>query len=359
MAEPDKAVIAFRRETLHAIVIHAPHDLRLEDAALPAIGPHDVQVRIQAGGICGSDLHYYHHGGFGTVRLREPMILGHEIAGTVEAVGAAVQSVAPGDIVAVNPSRPCGVCRYCLAGQANHCLDMLFYGSAMRMPHVQGGFRERLVCTEAQAVLVAPGTTANIAAFAEPLAVCLHAARQAGPLMGRRVLVTGAGPIGALAVLVARYAGAQEVVSTDLLDEPLALVRAAGADLTVNMRTEPTGLDRFRANKGYFDVVFEASGSSAALTAAFDVVRPGAVIVQLGLAAADMTLPINVVVGKEITLRGTFRFHEEFALAVHVLVTGAIDVRPLLTEIVPMAHAKAAFDLAGDRRRAMKVQLAF
>jgi len=343
---------------MRAIVIHAPRDIRVEESALADLGPHDVQVRIQAGGICGSDLHYYQHGGFGTVRLQEPMILGHEIAGTVAAVGAAVRSVAAGDLVAVNPSRPCLVCRYCLDGRSNQCLDMRFYGSAMRMPHVQGGFRESLVCTEAQAVRVKPGTEPGLAAFAEPLAVCLHAARQAGPLMGRRVLVTGAGPIGALSVLVARYAGAREVVATDLLDEPLALVRAAGADATVNMRGEPAGLDRFKADKGYFDVVFEASGSEHALIAAFDVARPGAVIVQLGIGSA-MTLPMNVLVAKEFNLRGTFRFHEEFALAVDVLAAGTIDVRPLLTATVPMAEAKAAFELAGDRRRAMKVQLAF
>ena len=343
---------------MRAIVIHAPRDIRVEETAPADLGPHDVQIRIQAGGICGSDLHYYQHGGFGTVRLQEPMILGHEIAGTVAVVGAAVRSVAVGDLVAVNPSRPCGVCRYCLDGRSNQCLDMRFYGSAMRMPHVQGGFRESLVCTEAQAVRVKPGTDPGLAAFAEPLAVCLHAARQAGPLMGRRVLVTGAGPIGALCVLVARYAGAREVVATDLLDEPLALVRAAGADATVNMRTDPSGLDRFKADKGYFDAVFEASGSEQALIAAFDVARPGAVIVQLGIGSA-MTLPMNVLVAKEFDLRGTFRFHEEFALAVDVLAAGTIDVRPLLTATVPMAEAKAAFDLAGDRRRAMKVQLAF
>lgn len=344
---------------MRAIVIHPPHELRVEEtAAPPALGPQDVQIRIRAGGICGSDLHYYQHGGFGTVRIREPMILGHEMAGMVEAVGSGVQSVAVGDVVAVNPSRPCGICRYCMEGRSNHCLDMRFSGSAMRMPHMQGGFREHLVCDQAQAVRMPPGTDPSIAAFAEPLAVCLHAARQAGPLMGKRVLVTGAGPIGALTVLVARHAGASEIVVTDLLDEPLALLRAAGADATVNMRTEPTGLDRFKADKGYFDVVFEASGSGAALLAAFDVARPGAVIVQVGL-GGDMTLPMNLVVSKEFSLRGTFRFHEEFALAVDVLARGAIDVRPLLTVTLPMDQARDAFELAADRRRAMKVQIAF
>jgi L-idonate 5-dehydrogenase len=141
------------------------------------------------------------------VRLKQPMILGHEIAGDVMEVGAEVARVRPGDHVAVNPSQPCGHCRFCLDGQPNHCSDMRFYGGAMRMPHMQGGFREVLVCTEAQAVPVPTSLSLELAVFAEPLSVCLHAARQAGPLLGKRVLVTGTGPIGALAILVARQAG--------------------------------------------------------------------------------------------------------------------------------------------------------
>ena len=131
-----------------AVVIHGSRDLRLEETEVPALGPSDVEVRIAAGGICGSDLHYYQDGGFGTVRIKEPMVLGHEIAGTVTAVGTLVDKVRPGDKVAVNPSRPCNACRYCLEGLSRHCLNMLFYGSAMRFPHVQGGFRQRLVAEE-------------------------------------------------------------------------------------------------------------------------------------------------------------------------------------------------------------------
>jgi L-idonate 5-dehydrogenase len=342
---------------MKAAVIHAARDLRIEGTAPPTPGPHEVAVRIRAGGICGSDLHYYQDGGFGTVRIKEPFIPGHEIAGEVQEVGDAVTRVRPGDRVAVNPSRPCGHCRYCLEGTARHCLDMRFFGSAMRFPHVQGGFREVLVCAEEQAVPIPEGLSMELAAFAEPLSVCLHGGTQAGPLLGRRVLVTGTGPIGALAVLVARHAGAREVVATDLADTPLALARQIGADLAINMRTEPEGLDRFKADKGFFDTVFEASGSGAALTSALDVARPGAVIVQLGLGGA-MQLPINTLVAKEIQLRGTFRFDVEFGWAVDFLASGAIDVSPLLTEVIPLDEAVRAFELAADRSRAMKVQLA-
>jgi L-idonate 5-dehydrogenase len=343
---------------MKAVIIHAPHDLRIEESEIPPVGPHDVKVHIRAGGICGSDLHYYQHGGFGAVRLRQPMILGHEIAGEVMEVGPAVTTIRPNDRVAINPSQPCGHCKFCLEGMPNQCLDMRFYGSAMRMPHMHGGFREILVCTEAQAVKLPDGLTVQTAAFAEPLSVCLHAVRQAGPLLGKRVLVTGTGPIGALAIMVARHAGAREVVATDITDAPLAIARRIGADRALNSR-DPDALTPFKSDKGYFDTALEASGSGIALSGALEVVRPGGVIVQLGLAGGEMTLPINLLVAKELSLRGTFRFHEEFHWAVDFLATGAIDVAPLLTEVIPFADSVRAFDLAADRTRAMKVQLAF
>ena len=127
---------------MRAIVIHAAKDLRVEQREDEPVGPGEVAVRIEAGGICGSDLHYYNHGGFGAIRLREPMILGHEIAGVVAELGSGVAGLSVGDRVAVNPSRPCHRCRFCLRGLPNHCLHMRFYGSAMPMPHIQGGFRE-------------------------------------------------------------------------------------------------------------------------------------------------------------------------------------------------------------------------
>jgi L-idonate 5-dehydrogenase len=236
---------------------------------------------------------------------------------------------------------------------------MRFYGSAMRMPHMQGGFREFLVCPAAQAIPVPAGTPLELAAFAEPLSVCLHAARQAGDLMGARVLVTGAGPIGALCILVARHAGAREIVATDLAEAPLAMARRIGADDAFNLRDHPDALAPFAAEKGRFDVVFECSGSGAALAGAIPVARPCATIVQVGIGGSETPVALNVLVAKEITLRGTFCFHAEFAQAVAVLARGAIDVAPLLTETLPLADAVRAFDLASDRSRAMKVQLAF
>lgn len=343
---------------MKALVVHAQRDLRIDEVECPAVGPGEVMVRIRAGGICGSDLHYYLHGGFGTVRVQEPMILGHEMAGEVLETGAGVTNLGVGERVVVNPSRACGQCRFCQEGKANHCLDMRFYGSAMRMPHVQGGFREFLVCPATQAIPVPADLPLEQAVFAEPLAVCLHAARQAGSLHGRRVLVTGSGPIGALCVMVARHAGARQIAVTDLADAPLAAAKRVGADLALNVATDPQALVPFAADKGCFDVAFEASGAGSALAGALQAVRPGGTIVQVGIASTEATIPLNVLVAKEITLRGTFRFHEEFAWAVFLLATRAVDVMALLTEVVPLADAVRAFDLAADRSRSMKVQLA-
>jgi L-idonate 5-dehydrogenase len=343
---------------MRAIVAHAAKDLRVESVADVALGAHDVRVRIAAGGICGSDLHYYNHGGFGIVRLREPMVLGHEIAGVIEAVGEDVERVGIGDRVAVNPSRPCNKCAFCLEGRQNQCLDMRFYGSAMRFPHVQGGFREALVCEEGQAHVVAAGVTLGEAAMAEPLAVCLHGARRAGPLLGKKVLITGSGPIGALGVIAARRAGAAEIVVTDIADGALGFARKVGADKAINIAAEPDALAPYAADKGAFDAMFEASGQEAALRLGLEVVRPGGIIVQLGL-GGEMKLPMNMVVAKELEIRGTFRFHEEFALAVALIGKGLVDVKPLISATLPFTQAKEAFELAMDRTRSMKVQLSF
>ncbi|WP_298437235.1 L-idonate 5-dehydrogenase [uncultured Jannaschia sp.] len=343
---------------MRAIVIHAARDLRIEDRADPGDpGPGQVRVAMAAGGVCGSDLHYFNHGGIGdTIRLREPMILGHEVSGHVEAVGEGVD-LAVGDLVAVSPSRPCGACEYCLRGQPNHCLNMRFYGSAMPFPHIQGAFRQTLIADAAQCA-PAGDLSPGEAAMAEPLAVCLHAVRQAGGLVGRSVLVTGCGPIGLLTILAARRAGADRIVATDLAAFPLEMAQAAGADEVLNMAEDRDALAPFARGKGTMDVAFECSGAGPALAGAIAALRPGGTLVQLGL-GGDMTVPMQALTAKELSLRGSFRFHEEFHTGVSLMRKGLIDVAPLITHTVSLDDALAAFEVAGDRSQAMKAQIAF
>ncbi|MEK1926537.1 MAG: L-idonate 5-dehydrogenase [Rhizobium giardinii] len=343
---------------MRSIVIHAAKDLRIEDTDPGAAGPGQVEIAIEAGGICGSDLHYYNHGGFGAIRLREPMILGHEVAGTIKALGSGVTGFTIGERVAVSPSRPCNACDYCLKGQQNHCLNMRFYGSAMPMPHIQGAFRQRLVAESWQCHKVADDVSINEAAFAEPFAVTLHAVNRAGSLLGKRVLVTGCGPIGALCILAARAHGAAEIVATDVMDAVLAKAADIGADRTINVATDADKLAAYSANKGYFDVMFEASGNERAVRSGLEVLKPRGILMQLGL-GGDVSIPQNLVVAKEIDMRGTLRFHEEFALAVDLINRRRVDVKPLLTGIFDLDDAVAAFETAGDRSRSMKVQIAF
>lgn len=340
------------------LVIHAPDDLRLDEQDAGEIGPGQVMVKVGMGGICGSDLHYFHNGGFGTVRIQEPMVLGHEVAGTVAAVAADVTSVRIGDRVAINPSRPCGGCKFCLEGLPNQCLDMRFYGSAMRTPHVQGAFRNMLLCNASQCVKVAEGVPLKLAALAEPFSVGLHAVSRAGSLLGKRVLVSGCGPIGALAIAAARVHGAAEVVATDVVDEPLAIARALGASGTINVAADKGWVQRYSADKGTFDVMLECSGNERALRDGLEVMRPRGVVVQLGL-GGDVSIPQNMVVAKELSICGSFRFHAEFALAVKLINEGRVDLSPVISHSFPMTQAREAFELASDRKRAMKVLIDF
>lgn len=342
---------------MKSLVIHAPRDLRIEDTPEETPGPGEVGIAIAAGGICGSDLHYYQHGGFGTVRIKEPMILGHEVSGHVTALGPDVTGLQIGQLVAVSPSRPCRECRYCQEGTHHHCLNMRFYGSAMPFPHIQGAFRQFLVADQRQCA-PADGLTAGEAAMAEPLAVCLHGARQAGELLGKRVLVTGCGPIGLLCILAARRAGAAEIVATDLTDFTLKMAAANGADRVINAQNEPDALKAYEADKGTFDVLFECTGAAPALIGGIGALRPRGTIVQLGL-GGDMTLPVQAITAKELRLCGSFRFHEEFFTGVDLMRKGLINVKPLITQTLDLADAVQAFEVASDRTQAMKAQIAF
>jgi L-idonate 5-dehydrogenase len=288
--------------------------------------------------------------------MKEPMTLGHEISGRVEALGPNVSGLAVGTLVAVNPASPCGICKFCRMGEPIHCLDMRFLGSAMRTPHVQGGFSQHLVCRSENAVPLASADL-SAGAFAEPLAVCLHAVSEA-PVYGSRILIMGAGPIGSLLVVAARFAGAREIVAVDVRDEPLAYASKVGADRTINIAERAEELEPFAVNKGYFDVVFEAAGQASTVASALQYARPRGTIILVGQ-GATAELPVSGVVSKELNLRGSFRFDTEFALAVDLIGSRRVDISPLLSNTLPFTEARRAFELAGDKSRSMKVQLDF
>lgn len=343
-----------------AAVCHGAKDLRIEPRADAPLAPDEVRVAVAYGGICGSDLHYYHRGAVGDFFVREPLTLGHEVSGVVLEVGSAVSGVAPGTKAALDPARPCLTCHYCRAGRANLCIDMRFLGSAGRFPHVQGGFAQHLVLRQDQIVPVPASTDLLRLSVAEPLSVALHAVNRAGPLLGKRVLVTGSGPIGLLTARAARFAGAAEVVSTDVVDAPLAVAKAEmGATRTINVASDAGGLAAFEVDGGYFDAAFEVSGAASALASLFKVVRRGGRIVQVGmLPPGTAPVPINVLQTREIELCGAFRANDEFRRAVELIVEGAIDVAPILSGTYRLADAATALERAGDRSKVVKLHLA-
>ena len=186
-----------------AATLFGPEDLRLVTSELPPLAEGMVRVRLGAGGICGSDLHYFRHARTGDFVVTSPLVLGHEVAGDVVDINGASPGLSVGDRVAVNPSRWCGHCRYCREDRPNLCENIYFMGSASKTPHMQGGFASLFDATPAQCVKVPDTTPYAAAALAEPLAVCLHAVARAGDVRDRTIIVVGAGPIGLFSMLAA------------------------------------------------------------------------------------------------------------------------------------------------------------
>jgi len=336
-----------------ACQIHAPLDLRLVPDTTPALAPTDVLLRLGAGGICGSDLHYYQHGRVGAFALREPLVPGHEASGVVAAVGSAVGRVRLGDRVAINPSHPCGHCDYCRAGRGNLCRSMFFLGSASVFPHAQGMFREQFVMGERQlTVITEPQISLGEIACAEPLSIGLHALHRAGPVLGETVLVTGGGTIGCMSVLAARLAGAAKVIVCDVHDRALQMASTCGADDV--LRSDQIDLDQLA---DVADVSIEAAGSPAALATCLKATRRGGRIVQVGTLPAEIPFPANSVMARELDYRGCFRAHLAFDWAVQAIRSRRVDVRPLITAQLPLAQSAQAFALALDKTRSTKVQL--
>ena len=335
--------------------IHAKEDLRIEPVTTPEPGPGEVLVQLGAGGICGSDLHYYFEGRNGSFVVREPLIPGHEASGVVAAVGPGVTRVKVGDRAAISPSHACGKCEYCRQGREHLCTSMRFLGSASLFPHVQGMFQEYFVMGERQIYPATGDVSLGELAFAEPLAVALHALNRGKSLLGKSVLVTGAGTIGCLMVMAARLAGAAKVTVSDVLDRPLAKALEVGADVALRADRDAEILA-----KPQFDAAFEVSGSFAALKTCVAAVRRGAFIVQVGtLPHEPLPFVLNELMVKELDFCPAFRWGIEFDWAVQYLQSRRVDVRPLLTGQFPLQEAVQAFALAKDKNRSTKVQVVF
>ncbi len=334
-----------------ACVIEGAGQLRVADRPAPEPGPGEVAVDIVYGGVCGSDLHYFHDGAAGEFTIREPLVVGHEVVGRIAALGTDVSGLEIGQSVAVHPAQVCGECEWCTGGEPQLCPSSRYLGSAAHFPHVQGGFTERLVVGADRAVPLPTGMSLRRAALAEPFSVAYHAVGRAGELSGRSVLVTGAGPIGCLVVAALRHAGAGTVYVSDLTDQALETARQMGADVLLHAdRPDDLWPDQV-------DVAIEASGSGPGLNSCIRTVRRGGRVVQVGILPPGMTSILgNALVNKELQLHGSWRFHTEFAAAIEVLAT-EVDPEPLISHEFPLSEALTAFRTASDRTAACKVLL--
>lgn len=329
---------------MKAVMVYGANDLRVVDTEDTQAGPGQVRIAMEYGGICGSDLSYWKNGASGTAILREPLILGHEVAGRIDQIGEGVQGYEIGQAVTVNPATLVGDHHMPphLEGRTNLWPEVRYFGSAAFMPHEQGGFSTyRTVRAEMIRPLPDQVSTRH-GAVAEPLGVAIHAVKRAGNIEGKRVLVNGAGPIGALVVAACKHAGAAQVWAADLSDTALAIARQLGADHTVDR-------SRDEALPSDVDVAFDASGASRALGDIFLSVVRGGRFVQVGnLPAGEVPVALGQLVTREIEYVGSYRFADEITDAIQAMAEG-LDVEPLLTHTFDIAEAEEAFRTASDR----------
>jgi L-iditol 2-dehydrogenase len=331
---------------VRAAVLRGPGDVVVEERPVPEPGPGEVVVRVASVGVCGSDTHYYDHGRIGRFVVESPLVLGHEAAGEVTALGPGVTSVQVGQRVSVEPGVPDLTCEQCLAGRYNLCPDMRFFAT----PPVDGAFAEYVVVHSAFAHPVPESIGDDAAALIEPLSVGIWACRRGRVTAGSRVLVTGAGPIGLVAVQAALAFGATDVVVSDVNPARLALAEELGATEVVDARTAGVGdLDRPPT------VLLECSGHPAATGQAIRALAPAGRAVLVGMGGDELPLPLSVVQERELEVTGTFRYAGTWPTAIALVAAGRIDLDRLVTGSYGLDRAEEA--LTAGRRDPQSVKV--
>lgn len=340
---------------MKAVVIYGAKDLRIENRPVSEPGPESVRLKLCYAGICGSDMHYYQHGRVGASVVRESMVLGHEFSAVVDKVGLGVVGLDVGQAVTVNPTTECCACTYCLTGHQNLCPDLRYLGSAAKMPHTQGIMQEYSIIPARQCIPLPPGFDLKAAACVEPLGIALHAASFAGNMTGKRVFVSGAGPIGCLIAAVSALGGANEVIVSDIQKFSLQTALELGAAQTIDARDDAA----LAVLENTCDICFEASGSQEGMTAGQKAVRAGGMFVHVGYQPEEFVpYPVNrMLLQKEVFACGSQRAYHEFRTAVSILAASRLNVAPLITDVYPLEQAEDAILAAKDKTRSMKVLL--
>ncbi|AML51151.1 L-idonate 5-dehydrogenase [Falsihalocynthiibacter arcticus] len=338
-------------------VIHGAEDVRIEDAPRPTPEAGQILLSFAFGGICGSDIHYFQHGRVGDSVLRAPLVMGHEFSAVVLESGPVVEGFTHGDKVAVTPALPCLKCEYCQRGLTNLCTDMSFMGSAARVPHCNGGFASELVVEARQCIKLPDDADLRHVAMAEPYAVALHAVSMAGDLHGATVLITGAGVIGQMCAIAARAAGAARILMSDIAPAALERAKALGVDEVFDVADGTAMADL--SSVPQCDAVFEASGAAPALNVAIAATKPRGTVVQVGFLPPQAPVDLAKLLTREITLVGTYRFIDDFAEAVRQIVSGEVDLRPMISADMSLDDPDAVFARALDKTDTLKVMVHF
>jgi L-iditol 2-dehydrogenase len=325
--------------TMQAAVLRGVKDLVIEERPVPEPGPGEVQVRVSAVGVCGSDVHYYRHGRIGDFVVEKPMVLGHESAGVIVGVGPGVDPARIGQRVSLEPGVPDLTCEQCLAGRYNLCPNMRFFAT----PPIDGSLAEVVTLHGAFAHPVPDSMSDDAAALLEPLSVGVWASRKGHVTAGSRVLVTGAGAVGLVAAQCALAFGATEVVVTDVNPHRLELARALGVTGTIDATSSSAAASGFEPN-----VLLECSGHPRATVEALRSVARAGRAVLVGMGGDDLPLPLGVVQSREIEVTGTFRYANTWPTAVALVASGRVDLDRLVTGHFPLLRSEDAL-LAAER----------
>lgn len=337
--------------TNRAAVLFAQDDLRVvDDYPMPELAPTDVLVRIKAVGICGSDVHYWTHGRIGDFVVTSPMVIGHESAGVVAAVGEQVDGLAKGDRVALEPGVPCRRCSHCKRGTYNLCAEMKFFAT----PPVHGSLATFVRHPADFCFKLPDAVSLEEGAMCEPLSVGVHACRRGGVAAGSTLLILGAGPIGLVCLLVAKAFGVLRVFVTDVSDERLAMASklgAAGVFNAAGVEAEEMAARVREANGGErVDVSIDCCGVESAMKTGIHATQSGGTVVMVGLHDPVMKLPMFNLGTREVDLKGIFRYRDTYPTCISLLESGLVDVKPLITHRFALDELLEAFTVAKEGR---------
>jgi len=339
---------------MKALLLSEYRCLELVDLPKPEIGPRDVLVRVAACGICGSDVHGYDGS---TGRRIPPLVMGHEAAGVVDSVGVEVTRFKPGDRVTFDSTVSCGQCDYCRMGRINLCDRREVLGVSCGDYRRYGAFAEFVAVPEQIVYALPDSVPLEHAALIEAVSVAVHAVAITPMKPEDDVVVVGAGMIGLLVVQALRHAGCGLIIAVDVVDDRLALARKLGADLTIN-GADGHAADKIveaTAGRGAAAAI-EVVGTTATIATATHGVRKGGAVTLVGNVSPTAEIPLQLVVNREITLRGSCASNGEYPQCIEMLASGAIDVRPLISACIPLADAPQWFDrLYGREPGLMKV----